>query len=106
MGLTNRFQPYCRLAIITMQMMPMMSWKTLPLRPALLDAGICLESIGIWTSKYDYLWLPATLQPFACSDCFVIRYADERLWNTTKWQRRRTIKGQSNVKHLSQQHSS
>src|ERR1700745_2115021 len=26
MGLTNNVQPYCRLAIITMQMMPKMSW--------------------------------------------------------------------------------
>src|SRR5262249_23437837 len=25
-GLTNKVQPYCRLAIITMQMMPKMSW--------------------------------------------------------------------------------
>ena len=26
-GLTNKVQPYCRLAIITMQMMPASSWS-------------------------------------------------------------------------------
>jgi hypothetical protein len=36
MGFTNSVQPYCRFAIITMQMMPMMSW----VQRALLDGGL------------------------------------------------------------------
>ena len=37
-GLTNSVQPYCRLAISTMQMMPKTSWPQRACNPAVLDA--------------------------------------------------------------------
>src|SRR5215469_291195 len=49
-GSTNRFQPYCRLAIITMQIMPIMSWSQRPLSSPSLGVSAAILASFLWNA--------------------------------------------------------
>src|SRR5579863_2710559 len=48
-GSTNRFQPYCRLAIITMQMMPIKSWSQRPFCSPCAEVSVMIASF-LWNA--------------------------------------------------------
>src|SRR5262249_47438788 len=59
-GLTNRVQPYCRLAIITMQMMPKISWPQRVPSDAVARTSIALVVlvvVDISPSLFCLIWL-------------------------------------------------